>query len=378
MTKLHLALSLTATGLIVWACSTGESGGLAPVSGTGGTGVDLGGPSGTGGANGTLPEGSSTLPTTGPDGEPLGRRPPICDTASPPNCKCTNFASFGDTAKYGSGTDSTTDFELWLKEKSNLAAVDFYKTDTALTAEFLRQYDVILLQDLRAWQLDAAEVQAFQTWINEGGGVIALSGYYSEGSAEIVPTNQLLAATGVQLLPDEVPGEACVAAESFAVCNNPNSNNGNKCYCWGVSLPLTEFNTAHPISANMRAVGSFRGRAVSPGDGEVVVSYQAKPVGVTKVVGIGKVFVFGDEWITYTSQWGDYTTQTAALAARFVTDPNSMQYESCWDAASSLPCTAKNVFQTMQFWYNSILNVAPPAPQCVFKIDEPVIVVPIT
>lgn len=374
MTKLHLALGLTATGLIVWACSTGESGGLAPVSGTGGTGVDLGGPSGTGGANGPLPEGSSAGPIIGEDGGVIFRRGSVCD-ANGANCKCTTFASFGDTAKYGSGTDSTTDFELWLREKSNLAAVDFYKTDTPITKAFLDQYDVILLQDLRAWQLDAAEVQAFQDWINLGGGVIALSGYFSDGSAEIVPTNQLLASTGVQLLPDEVPGEACVAAESYAVCNNPNSNNGNKCYCWGVSLPLTEFNTAHPISANMRSVGSFRGRAVSPGDGEVVVSYHTTPVGVTKVVGTGKVFVFGDEWITYTSQWGDYTTQTAALAARFVTDPNSMQYESCWDAASSLPCTAKNVFQTMQFWYNSILHVAPIS-QCTFRIDEPVIVVP--
>jgi hypothetical protein len=367
-----LGLGLAAIVFIAWACSTSEGGSNFVGGGTGG-GVGLGdNTGGTGTATGSgLPGGGSTgLSTESGTMAPGDRRPPVCD-AEGKNCKCTTFASFGATATYGSGSDSTTDFELWLTEKSNLAAVDFYKTDTPITADLLGKYDVILLQDLRAWQLDATEVQLFQDWINNGGGVIALSGYESNSTVEIVPTNQLLGSTGVQLLPDEVPGEACVAAESYAVCNNPSSNNGNKCYCWGVSLPLTDFNTTHAITKNMRSVGSFRGRAVSPGEGsEVVVSYHTTPVGVTKTVGAGKVFVFGDEWITYTSQWGDYKTETAALAAKYLADPNSLQYESCWDAASKLPCTAKNVFQTMQFWYNSILWVQPPS-TCTFIIDEP-------
>jgi hypothetical protein len=289
-----------------------------------------------------------------------------------------NLASFGAPASksYGSGNDSTTEFETWLTTKSN-ASVTFYtnKADTqvpTITLDWLNNFDVILLQDLRTWTFTADEVAAFQAWMTAGGGVMALSGYFSDNATEIDNTNLLLSNTGMSLLATEEPGQACsvpaAITGSQAICPNTKaSSTSGKCYCWGNSLPLTEWNTAHAIytTGNLKAVGAFRGRAVNPGTtGETVVSFGTTPVGATTTVGSGKVFIFGDEWVTYTSQWlnGGQATNS--------------EYDPCWDEVASTSCLAGHVYQTMQFWYNSIKYVSPPT-ECDFVIETPEVIIPI-
>jgi len=71
-----------------------------------------------------------------------------------------------------------------------------------LTADFLKKYDVIILQALEDseytgfWTFTGDEVSALSDWVNKGGGLITMSGYGSQ-SQEVDPVNQLLAPFGI-------------------------------------------------------------------------------------------------------------------------------------------------------------------------------------
>jgi len=278
---------------------------------------------------------------------------------SPGNCsKCITLASFGTPASksYGTASDTTTEFESWLTSTSNADVTFVLKKPASFTLEWLNAFDVIILQDLRTWTFTTDEVAAFQSWIAGGGGVIALSGYYTSDTTEIAPTNQLLAKTGLSLLATETPGQTC-AVSSATLCPNTKASATPKCYCWGNTLPITSWNLVHPIATNLTAIGSFRGRAVSPGTGVTVADYEGTPVAAASSIGAGKVFLFGDETVTYVSQWLAGGSPT--------TDP----YNPCWDEQAATSCLAGHVFQYKQFWFNAISYVAP-ASMCTFKIAD--------
>ncbi len=176
--------------------------------------------------------------------------------------------------------------------------------------------------------------------------MITLTGYGAQ-AAEVNPTNQLLAFTGLSYNSDDI------------LVNCPNEC----CYCSGAAVPMGGWNTASPIAANITNVGAFHGRSVNAGDGEVVatgpsMSTPAATVvyGASKTVDLGHVFMFNDEWVTYTSQWNGTGSECAAL------DVN----HSCYGKAPN------EYFQVQQFWYNSLLY-ASGTREC-FTIDDPVIV----
>jgi hypothetical protein len=141
---------------------------------------------------------------------------------------------------------------------------------------------------------------------------------------------------------------------------------------------VTDFTATHPIALNVKAIGAFRGRAVNVGTGNVVASIGTVPVAGEITVGKGKVFIFGDEWVTYTSQW-----TTGGQAATTVNP-----YDPCWtdpltaaDNTSTEPvskftsCLAGQVFQAKQFWYNAVAFVSPTNTACNFVIEEPEVII---
>jgi hypothetical protein len=330
----------------------------------GGTSTAQGGTSTAQGGTSTAQGGTSTAQGGTSTTRPY-RRAKECDSSGA-NCTCTTVASLGSPASrsYGNAAEGVPDtvnaFHSWLLDKSNLQSVQFYTTKPApLTAAWLAQWDVLILQDLRSWSFSADEIAAFRAWVKGGGGVIALSGYFSDNNAEIVQTNTLLYSTGMQLLATAAPGQDCstAIAESNTVCPNSNASRSYKCFCWGNALPLVDWNTAHPIAANLTAIGGFRGRAVSVGSGTTVISFQSTPVGATANLGDGKVFLFGDETVTYESMW---------LTAGQVT---SSIYNPCFDSTASVSCLSGHVFQYKQFWYNALKYVIPPS-ECTFAINE--------
>lgn len=383
MAKLRFASFATFTcGVLIWACSTG-GGGISPgASQTGGNRGIVGAGSTTSvnsdpdgsGATAAVPGKTldiNTNPKPPPDSDIVFRRDKVCDPDGT-NCKCINFASFGDRASsaYGTGTDgqpsSTTAFDSWLKEKSNANVTMVYEKPSTIDIDYLNGFDVILLQDLRKWSFSSAELQALEQWVNEGGGLIALNGYMNNDDAEVTATNDAIAFTGMSYdggaTGGSVPQGTCPAA-SRDLCPQATSE---CCYCWNNTVPITDWDTSHPVAnpeSGFKALGAYMGRSIDKGDGDSVATFEGKTVAASKVIGDGKAFLWCDEWLTYTSQWsGGRVNDTLK--------DDQLQYEPCYTTEGGHWLTADQVFQTKQFWYNLINFVAPPS-ECTFTIDEP-------
>jgi len=105
-------------------------------------------------------------------------------------------------------------------------------------------------------------------------------------------------------------------------------------------------------------VGAFHGRSVkTSATAETVISQDSTIVGATVKMDKGRVFMFGDEWVSYTSQWtGEGVSSNC----------NDSTYNPCYGTSTA------TLYQVPQFWYNSILWVS--GDRKCFKIDEPTII----
>jgi hypothetical protein len=306
-----------------------ESGGSTSTGGTIGTGGNIG----TGGVIGT--GGGSSGGAIGTGGNTSGG-------------PCVRVGVLGRLPTYGAvpGMDNTAALQQWLNTKST-AMVATYTMDTPLTAEFLGQYDVLILQALEAaeggpyWQIDDAEKAAVETWVRAGGGLITLTGYGAQ-TGEVDPTNQLLAFTGLSYAKDD----------TFITGSCPD----NDCCCASNSVPVTGWVAGHPVAANITRVGAFYGRSVL-GGGDIVAQ-GATVYGATKQMDTGRVFVFTDEWVTYTSQWDGTGAATCA------TDP---AHNLCMGRL------APDYYQVPQFWYNAIKWVSGDRMCFDFDADVPIV-----
>jgi len=255
-------------------------------------------------------------------------------------CPTLNVAVIGKPGKWGApGGDTDTAFQEWLNSNSaGTAKADVYSAKPTLTADFLSAYSVVILASLSEdsnggpfWTFSDDEVAAFQDWIqNKGGGVITLTGYAGDGS-ETRPVNQLTAFSGVSYNTDTV---------------NPSCLDSAVCSCAG-SQTLSDWNRTDPVIAelsnNVTWVGFANGRSINaPADAHVAATVQSNSANVVvgKIAGAGRVLMYGDEWITYTSQWTG-----AGIVASNCTTGNYPQ----------------DKYQTAQFWFNMIKWVQPSA-----------------
>ncbi len=275
-------------------------------------------------------------------------------------CPTLTVAVIGTPGVWGAttGSDSDTAFQDWLNSSSaGTARVDNYTTKPTLTSDFLTSYNVIILAGLGDnsntgpwWTFSASEVAAFQDWVeNQGGGVVSLSGYAGDGN-EVVPKNTLLAFSGISYNQDGVTPP----------CADVDANNNQMCWCAGGGVgTITDWNRTDPVIANLsldvNMIGLANGRSINaPTDAHVAAT---TPNGSTvynllvgKITGQGRVLVYSDEWITYTSQWGG------------AGNPNSTT-SVC---QGYLP---QDKFQTAQFWYNMIRWTQPNA-TCFKIVDQ--------
>ena len=272
-----------------------------------------------------------------------------CDDAG--HCSCISIASLGWEGVYGPcASDTTAAFQDWLNTQSTAHVDDYHVTEPTIDAQFLSQYDVLILQWMvdpltvtkntstgatmsvsegTPWSFSSDELTALQTWVNNGGGIIALTGYNCEGGTNTscpaarvvdnVATNQMLASplTAMQINSDDTFN----AENGFCA--------GENCYCWGASLPLGNATTAiatpltttqaTSIRARRRHLGRHADRDGRSGCRRVQRPLRPKVNDMTKVVvdansgstvfrshqdiGKGHVFVYGDEWVTYTGEW---------------------------------------------------------------------------
>ena len=349
---LALPLSLACTGATVQAT---PGGGGSPSGGGG----NPGGGGGDGGAGGHLTIISNLDASPMVSAFDAGSPEPLpdlkgyqCDDAGTCTlCQPVRILSLGQPAKYGANsgsTDNTDAFQAFMNSNTKgTATMQMLQTFTHITDLDLSNYDVIILQALYTnpydtttglWTYNAADAAALYDWVNnKGGAIIAMSGYFSDSTVEIVPLNQLLAPFGITYDGDNT-------YTSNDCPNTPNS--GTLCYCAYGSIPFNNWNTQVPdITRNLGKVGVFMGRSITcpgadcqiVGTNNVDTAAQSKIAGAAKVVGKGRVFAWGDEWVTYTSQWG------------LTPDP---QYDDAVKYAQCVGYTPMTSYTVPQFWYN--------------------------
>ncbi len=200
------------------------------------------------------------------------------------------------------------------------------------------------MQNLNGWTFSADEKAAFEAWVRAGGGVVSLAGY-SEQPTEAAPTNDLLAFSGLSYVGLTGAGDISTSPKE------------NCAYCLGNS------------DAKAAGIRRIRSRQTSPpsarcGDarsarawGATVATWDGKRAGATVDLDAGRVFLFHDEWLTYSSQWdGSSLTQ----------DCRTNGDQACMNTHPTIS------YQIPQFWYNTIRWLAH-EPTC-FDINDMTIV----
>lgn len=319
-------------------------------SSNGGGSGGNGGPLGGGGSLSINPDATSISPPHyGREASVGDAKPYRCDDAG--NCNiCLAILSLGQSGLTGSSTGNNGDtnaFQDYMNTNTN-AKMTMLKTFTPLTDSLLNQYDVVILQALEdspyngLWTYQQSDIDVLAKWVKAGGAIIAMSGYGSNPT-EVNPLNQLLSFSGISY----------GTADTFGSCPN------NMCYCADSSVAFNNWLTTYAdypaITHDLKKVGVFYGRPVNCTGSDCQVfakdpSSGGGNVGVAQVVGNGRVFAWGDEWVTYTSQWGLTPTQ--------------------WDThAECAGYTAKSSYSVPQFWYNAFKWLVPSA--ACFTIDQP-------
>ncbi len=269
---------------------TGGSGTSTPTTGL--TTTQDPGSTGTGTTTTTDPDTDATSTgaideTTGgaTTGEPCVPTPEVCndldddcddivdnvDVGGDGICDCLSIALFGSK-----GGNPAAEFETWLEAQGT--AVDRIQLDdTPLTQEIVGKYDIIILDRL-ARAYSPAEADIMQGWVGGGGGLMAMTGYTGQPPDVLLP-NTLLGPMGLTY------------NDSKGIFNGP----------------VTQW-TPHPVSMDITSVtflGGFYIDITDDGVGEntVVAALPEGAVAVAQVRLAGKLFVWGDEWIEYDSEW---------------------------------------------------------------------------
>lgn len=187
-------------------------------------------------------------------------------------CDCLRVATLGAPGKWGEGDV----FKAWLDSRSVKGAVALGAQ--TLDRALLDKYQVIVAQDLstigRAYA--PAEVSALKDWIEAGGGLLTLIGYGDP--SERTNVNTLLAPFGA----------------SYASAQILQKSGGS-------TVPVTGW-IAHPVTTGVSRVGVDNGYEVT-GAGLTLATEQGKTMLKAQTVGRGHLLVWGDEWITYNSEW---------------------------------------------------------------------------
>lgn len=189
-------------------------------------------------------------------------------------CDCLRIATLGKPGTAGVGDV----FATWLASRSVSGAVDL--GSTVLTPQVLEPFQVIVSQNVkdigRAYA--PAEVQALNDWIKAGGGLMTMIGYAEPD--EIVNVNSLLAPVGMRYGAEQILSSG------------------------GFTAPVSTWQM-HAVTTGITSIGIDNGYPVA-GTGTTLASQAGHDVLKVQEVALGRVLVWGDEWITFNSEWVDH------------------------------------------------------------------------
>jgi hypothetical protein len=207
-------------------------------------------------------------------------------------CDCLNIGTIGRIGPWSSGGDI---FKDWLNARTPIPATEL--GDSVLTPELLEGLNVIVVlrsdtapleedESPAHHEFSADEVQAMNTWVRAGGGLMTTIGYQGDEAAEIVNVNRLLA-----------PFDAGYDSTKL-----------------GLHGFLETWNETHPIANGVSMIFTDNGVEPLTTSGTIVAHDASDRVGiVAHQVDDGRVIVFGDEWVTYDSEWEDTEEQQVEL-----------------------------------------------------------------
>lgn len=198
-------------------------------------------------------------------------------------CDCLNIATIGEIGPWSDGGNV---FKTWLNNRSPTPAVEL--GDKVLTDELLKPFQIIVVLYASTSDLNGngkmlaahhafsdAEVAAFERWVEAGGGVMTTIGYAGDEASEVVNVNRLLAPLGMAYSTTKLNEDGYVTD-------------------W----------VAHPVTDQVMKIYTANGVEPDGAKGMTLAFDPQKHVAlqVTQAKS-GRVVVWGDEWITYDSQW---------------------------------------------------------------------------
>jgi hypothetical protein len=167
------------------------------------------------------------------------------------------------------GVNPSSNFQSWTLMNGTVVS---RQVDPTIDATLLAQFDLVLIDRVtRAYTSD--EANALAAWVDAGNGVMALTGYAAAvGDAE--NPNSLLAALGASFDTTLLSG------------------------------PVTTF-PAHPTNTGLTSVTFSGGRPIltTAPNVTVVGTIGTANVAIAYEHGNGRVYLWGDEWVTFDSQW---------------------------------------------------------------------------
>ena len=187
-------------------------------------------------------------------------------------CDCLNIALVGNQ-----GANPSAEFQAWLEAQGTQVDRISTNPNELLDKATLNKYDIIILDYLvRGYTPD--EAMTTQTWVEAGGGLMAMTGFTNQQFAADRP-NTLIKPMGL-------------------------SYNTSKGFFSG---PVTQF-VAHPITMGLTSISFFGGLYVDivqdgVGVNKTIMTLPQGPVGVVQERKNGRLFIFGDEWVEFDSEW---------------------------------------------------------------------------
>lgn len=205
--------------------------------------------------------------------------------------ECTGAGSGSEGSLYGCrrigimgapGANTSANFQAWLEMQGAIATRFHAASDAAeLSREELETFDLVVVDWLQR-VYTAEEAATLAGWVNDGGGLMVMTGHDSGATAERHVS--LLAALGpnFDLAAGPINGPAMLLPHPSTMTADGAD-----------TLPPVTFNGGLRTTVPDDLAGSIVPMAVI-GD---------QVVGVAGPLGMGHVLLFGDEWIEFDSEW---------------------------------------------------------------------------
>ena len=191
-------------------------------------------------------------------------------------CDCLSIALVGNQ-----GYEPSSEFQAYLEDQGTtverINSEVMNDINAPLTPAVLDKYDIIILDWLQR-SYTPQEAEAVRTWVEAGAGLMTMTGHINN-QATIDRSNSFITPLGLEY-------------------------NGSKGFFDG---PVTQF-APHPITQGLTSLTFLGGLYidVTPdmiGVNTTIMTLPQGPVGVVQERVKGRVFVFGDEWVEFDSQW---------------------------------------------------------------------------